>query len=147
VDCSSYSPGTVSITGVYSGDSRHACSSNSATVDGANLPDFSITASPTTVHTTVGTSGSAIIQVTSLNGFTGDVALTSDNSDCTLTPTTVTGGSGTSTLLCTFTATGSVTVTVTGTSGSLSHSMVVVLIVIRAFEYSLYDNGPVRIIA
>src|SRR5207249_5362776 len=87
------------------------------------VPDFTIAASPTSVSVAVNSPGTSTVTISPVNGFTGDVALVSDNSACTLSPATVTGGSGTSTLSCTFTSAGTVTVMVTGTSGSLTNSV------------------------
>jgi hypothetical protein len=104
----------------------------SLTVTGAPVPDFSISANPTSVSVAQGGSGTSTITVTSLNGFNSAVALSSSGVPSGVTasfsPGTVTppaGGSANSTL--TFTAsptasTGTFTVVATGTSGSLVHS-------------------------
>ncbi len=107
------------------GATPNQCLTGSATV--SSLPDFSIFANPVFVTTRVGVAGTSTITVSPSNGFIGDVALTSDNSACTLTPPTATGAPGTSTLSCTFTIDGTVTVTVTGTIGSLTHSTTVTI--------------------
>src|SRR5437773_2352511 len=124
---------TVTVTGT-SGSMSHT-----ATVDFtvAGAPDFTISANPTTVSVTIGTAGTSMITISPVNGFTGNVALASDNNACILTPATVTGGSGTSTLSCTFGAAGTVTVTVTGTSGSLSHSATVTYMVTSLPDFTL----------
>src|SRR5213596_304447 len=147
LSCTFISTGSVTVTVTGTSGSL----SHTATVDFtvAGAPDFTITVSPTAVTVVVNSPGTSTIIVSPLNGFTGDVALVSDNSACTLSLATVTGGSGTSTLSCTFTAAGSVTVTVTGTSGSLSHSATVDFTVTALpplFDYSLTNSGPVSII-
>ncbi len=117
--------GSHTLSASFGGDSSHTTSSNTATVTvtpPAAGPDFTLTASPTSVTVSVGIAGTSTITVGPLNGFTGDVSLTSDNASCSLTPATVSGGSGTSTLSCTFASAGTVTVMVSGTSGSLSNS-------------------------
>src|SRR5947199_161950 len=103
-------------------------------------PDFTIAASPTSVSATVGVPATSTITISPLNGFTGDVALTSDNSACTLTLSTVTGGSGNSVLSCTFGAAGTVTVTVTATSASLSHSTTVTYTVTSLPDFAISAN-------
>src|SRR5207249_10873068 len=80
------------------------------------------------------------ITISPLNGFTGDVALSSDSAACALTPTTIASGSGTSTLSCTFTSAGSVTVTVTGTGGPLSHTATVSFTVTAAPDFNISAN-------
>src|SRR5438034_780868 len=124
---------TVTVTGTSGG------MSHTATVDFtvAGAPDFTLSANPTTVSVTIGTAGTSMITISPVNGFTGNVALASDNNACILTPATVTGGSGTSTLSCTFGAAGTVTVTVTGTSGSLSHSATVTYMVTSLPDFTL----------
>ena len=148
LSCTFTSAGSVTVTVTGTSGSLSHIATVDFTVGGA--PDFTITASPTAVTVAVNSPGTSTITISPLNGFTGDVALVSDNSACTLSLATVTGGSGTSSLSCTFTAEGSVTVTVTGTSGSLSHSATVdytVTVVPPPFDYSLTNNGPISITA
>src|SRR5207247_6907327 len=115
------------------------CLTHTATVDFtvASLAEFAVSANPTSVSVAVGSAGTSTITITPLNGFTGDVALVSDNAACSLTPTTVTGGSGTPTLSCTFATAGTVDVMVTGTSGSLSHSVTVTLTVTGQPDFAI----------
>ena len=87
----------------------------------AALTDFTITASPTTINVNAGSAGTATIAIAAVNGFSGIVSLSADNTACSVSPTSVTG-SGSATLTCTFTSAQIPTVTVTGTSGSLSHT-------------------------
>jgi hypothetical protein len=90
-------------------------------------PDFSISASPTSLSLTLGQTGNSTITVTSLYGFGGSVGLSVSgcptNATCGVSPGSVTG-SGTATLTVitnSTTATGGFTLTVTGNSASLSH--------------------------
>jgi hypothetical protein len=89
-------------------------------------PDFTLSASPTSVSTAAGASGTATIAVGALNGFTGNVSLAvagaPTGASATLSPTSVTGsGSSVLTLSAGSAAAGTYNVTVTGTSGALSH--------------------------
>ncbi len=124
---------TVTVKGI-SGSLSHSAT---VTYTVTGLPDFTISATPTAVSVTEGMAATSTITISSLNGFTGNVALSSDNNACTLTPATVTSSSGTSTLSCTFTTTGMVTVTVTGTSGSLTHSTTVTIVILTVSIQSL----------
>ncbi len=135
LSCSFTSAGPVTVTVTGTSGSLSHSAPVAYTVN--NPPDFTIVASPNTVSVTVNSAGTSTITISPLNGFAGSVALTSDNTACTLTPATVTGGSGTSTLSCTFTSTGTVTVTVTGTSGSLSHTATVAYTVTGVPDFSV----------
>ncbi|PYT79659.1 MAG: hypothetical protein DMG40_15005 [Acidobacteria bacterium] len=96
-------------------------------------PDFSLSASPSSLTITQGSSGSSKITVNALNGFNSSVSLAASGQ-----PTGVTAsfssnpatGSSTLTLSASGTATlGTTTVTVTGTSGSLTHTTTISLTV------------------
>ncbi len=96
---------------------------------GTSTPDYTLSASPTSLSVTQGNSGTSTITVNPLSGFTGSVALTASGLPTGVTasfnPTSTTGTS-TLTLTASSTATtGTATVTVTGTSGSLSHTTTV----------------------
>jgi subtilisin family serine protease len=90
-------------------------------------PDFSLSASPTTLSIVQGESGTSTVTVSDLNGFTGtvnlEVSVTPSGPFASLSPETVTN-SGTSTLTVnTGTApAGTYLLTITGTSGSLTHT-------------------------
>lgn len=108
----------------------------SGTVNAPPVPNFSISASPTSLTLAQNASGTSKVTVTSSNGFSSAVGLgvtgCPANASCTLGPTSVTppsGGSAASTLtVLTGTATaGTYTLTITGISGSLSHSTTVTL--------------------
>ncbi|HVH15248.1 MAG TPA: hypothetical protein VNA15_05960, partial [Candidatus Angelobacter sp.] len=113
------SAGTYSVT--VTGNSGALTSSTVVTL---TVQDFTISANAPTVSVTVGSSGNSTITITSLQGFSRAVILTSNNTACILTPSSVTG-SATSTLSCNFASKGTFQVTVTGTSASLSHSTTV----------------------
>jgi subtilase family serine protease len=96
-------------------------------------PNFSLTASPTSVTIAPGSSGTSTISVVPTNGFTGSVTLAASGLPAGITaafsvnPTT-------STSVVTFTvgtsaATGAHAITIAGTSGSLSSSTKVTVIV------------------
>jgi hypothetical protein len=93
-------------------------------------PDFSFSASPSTVSTNLEIIGNSTITVAPQSGFTGTVSLAvttnSTNLSCALSPTTISGGSGSSLLSCASNFPAKYLATVTGTSGSLSHSTDVV---------------------
>lgn len=96
-------------------------------------PNFTLSASPTSVTVGQGNSGSSTITVTPSGGFTGSVTLSTS-----ALPSGVTASFGTnptnSTSVLTFTAsstaaTGTSTITITGTSGSITHTTTVTLTV------------------
>src|SRR5207249_10327228 len=124
---------TVTVTG-SSGTLSHSTSIQVSVVQTAQQ-DFSIGANPTSITLQRGTSASSTVTVTSLNGFSGTVALKDSISPATSNPPVISlsssslalssGGSEASTL--TVTSSSSTTscsspVLVAGTSGSLAHS-------------------------
>jgi len=122
---------TVTVTGT-SGSLSHTATVT-LTVNAAATPDFSLSASPTSVSVTQGGSGSSTITVNPVNGFTGSVSLSASGLPSGVTASfnpASTTGSSTLTLTASSTATtGTATVTITGTSGSLSHSTTISLTV------------------
>ncbi len=118
--------GTVSVTISGTSGSLTHTTSVSLTVNAAPVPDFSLSASPTSVTIVQGSSGPSTITVSPSNGFSGTVSLSASG-----LPSGVSAGfsqnPATSSSIVTFTAgsaatTGTVTVTITGTSGSLTHT-------------------------
>ena len=100
-------------------------------------PDFTISASPTSLNIRPGSSGTSTITIASANGFTGTVTLSASAPSgltATFNPTQVSGGTGTSTLtirVANYIRTGTYTVTPRGTSVSLSHTASVPVTVTR----------------
>jgi hypothetical protein len=95
-------------------------------------PDFSVSASPSSVSVVQGSTGTSTVTVSALNGFTGTVNLSASGLPAGVTaafnPASTTGGNSTLTFTASNTATlGTVTVTVTGTSGTLTHSTTISL--------------------
>jgi hypothetical protein len=133
---------TVTITGT-SGSLTHT-TSISLTVNATATPNFSLSASPSSLTVKQGTSGSSTITVTPSGGFTGSVTLSNS-----ALPSGVTASFGTnpttSTSVLTFTAsstatTGTSTITITGTSGSLTHTTTISLTISSASATQLLGN-------
>ncbi|HSZ00388.1 MAG TPA: S53 family peptidase [Terriglobales bacterium] len=100
---------------------------------GSSTPSFTLSASPSSLSVTQGSSGSSTISVTDVNGFTGSVTLAASGLPSGVTAafgTNPTTGSSVLTLTASSTATtGTATVTITGTSGSLTATTTVALTV------------------
>jgi hypothetical protein len=107
-----------------------------------NVVDFNVSASPSSLTLSQGSSATSTLTLASLGGFAGTVTLTASVSPLVkkgpttiLSPTSVTlasGVSGTSVLTLSTvknTPTGTYVITVTGTSGSLKHAVSITLIV------------------
>ena len=112
----------VTVTGARSSLSH----STTVTYNVGGMQDFTLSASPTIVTAMAGSSGSSIVTVAAVNGFTGTVALAQNGgSTCSLSGTSIilssTSASDHVTLSCTYSNAGINALTVTGTSGSLSH--------------------------
>ncbi len=92
----------------------------------ASSPNFTLSASPSSVSVTQGSSGSSTITVTPSGGFTGSVTLSTSALPSGVTAsfgTNPTTSSSSITLTASSTATtGTSTITITGTSGSLTHT-------------------------
>ena len=126
-----------------------ACCGTVSKQHSGGTPDFSLSASPSSLTITQGSNGSSTITVTPQNSFTGTVTLVASG-----LPTGVTASFGTNpttatstlTLTASSTATtGMSTVTITGTSGSLSHTTTVALTVnalsgTNHYEYVFTDG-------
>lgn len=128
---------TVTITGTSG--SLMATTTLSLTVNPAGTPNFTISASPSSLTIKQGSNGTSTITITSQNGFNSATSLTATGLPSGVTaafsPNPVTppaNSSATSTLTLTAAANatvGTATVTVTGTSGSLSHGTNIALTV------------------
>ncbi|HXF09269.1 MAG TPA: alkaline phosphatase family protein, partial [Desulfuromonadaceae bacterium] len=106
-----------------------------AYVAGAPVPNFTLSASPSSQTVTAGTGTSYTTTVGALNGFNGDVGLSVSGlpggATGSFSPASITG-SGSSTLTVSTsssTPAGTYTLTITGTSGSIAHSTTVTLAV------------------
>jgi len=98
------------------------------------VTDFSIGASPTTITFDNGSSGDSTVYVSSIDGFSDPVTLSSTISPsglaCTIVPDIVTPYVyyyTTSALSCSSSIAGTYSVNVTGSSGSLTHSVLVIV--------------------
>ena len=136
------SPGSYSLTITGSNSTTSRNTSVSVTV---TAPDFTIISTLSSLNIPQGSSGTTTITLTSLNGFSGTVSLTSTLSSSgpqvTFSPTSVavpSGGSISSILsvsaassgaYSTAVSQGSYTLTITGTSGSSVHSTTISLTV------------------
>src|SRR2546425_9352993 len=132
-------------------DAKSTSGQSSATlsVNSSTQPDFTVSIVPATLSVGLGSSGTATIQLNSLNKFSGSVSLSTTTSSTSVTaslaPKTVTlssGGTGTATLSVTGNAVGSFTVTVTGTSGTISHSASMTVTVAAPLVASDGGSGP-----
>ncbi len=122
---------TVTITGT-SGSTTHT-TTISLTINATAQPNFSLSASPTSLTITQGSNGSSTITVNPVNGFTGSVSLSASGLPSGVTASFNPASAATSSTL-TLTAastatTGTATVTITGTSGSLTHTATISLTV------------------
>src|SRR5208282_3113196 len=128
---------TVTITGTSG--SLTATTTLALTVNSSATPAFSVSASPTSVTVTQGSSGTSTITVTSTGGFNSATTLSASGLPSGVTAafstnpvTPPANGSATSTLTLTASSSatvGTATVTITGTSGSTSHSTTIALTV------------------
>jgi subtilase family serine protease len=154
---------TVTITGTSG--SLSATTTLALTVNSSATPNFSVSASPTSVTVTQGSNGTSTITVTSTGGFNSATTLSASGLPSGVTATFSTNpvtppanGSATSTLTLTASATatvGTATVTITGTSGSTSHSATISLTVkassttpnftlsLSPSSFTIDDNGSV----
>jgi uncharacterized membrane protein len=98
-------------------------------------PDFTISASPSSISVLPGGCASYTASTTALNGFTGTISLSQSGAptgaSATFNPLTIIGAGSSTLTVCTASSTpaGSYTVTITGISGSLNHNTPVILTV------------------
>ena len=107
---------------------------------GAAVPDFSLSASPSSLSLAPGANGTSTITVTPAGGFAGAVDLTISGlpagASASFSPTPATSTS-TLTVNAGTAPAGTSTLTVTGTSGTLTHTTTVTLTVTGAPDFSL----------
>jgi VCBS repeat-containing protein len=113
-----------------------ALSHSSATVTLTVLaPDFTISASPSSISILPGGCAVYTMTTTALNGFTGTISLSQSGvpsgSTAIFSPLSINGAGSSMLTVCTAGATpaGSYTITITGISGSVIHSTAVILVV------------------
>jgi subtilase family serine protease len=131
--------GTATVTITGTSGSLSASTTLALTVNSTATPAFSVSASPTSVTVTQGSSGTSTITVTSTGGFNSATTLSASGLPSGVTAafstnpvTPPANGSATSTLTLTASSSatvGTATVTITGTSGSTSHSTTITLTV------------------
>ena len=102
------------------------------------LPDFAISANPSSLNSCYGNILTSTITIYSISGYSGNVALTASitpvsmGTNASLTPTTIvlpSGGNANSTLTTHANATGTYTIGITGVSGTHSHLLQIPLVV------------------
>src|SRR5437867_9981653 len=122
--CNSNTAGTYSLTVTGKSGSLVHSATAGFSYNQPVQPDFTIVAS-TPAPVSAGQSTTSTITLTSVNGFTGTIALSvtvPSGLNCnTISPSSL-SGSGTATLSCSSASQNVYTVTIKGTSGSLSHS-------------------------
>jgi hypothetical protein len=88
-------PATTSVTAVYHGNASYSSSSAAVTAqaDSSSLPDFSVTATPTSLTLSPGAFGTVVVSITPLNGFSETVTLSCSGlpaaSTCVFSPATL----------------------------------------------------------
>lgn len=136
--------GTASVTITGTSGSLTHTTTISLTVTAPAQPDFSLSASPSSLTVVQSNSGNSTITVSPSGGFTGSVSLSTS-----ALPSGVTASFGTnpttSTSVLTFTAsstatTGTSSITVTGTSGSLTHTTTISLTISTNAPQQLLGN-------
>jgi hypothetical protein len=131
---SSVTPGTYTITVTGVGGGITHTTTVSLTVTGVT-PDFSISASPTSVTVTRGSSGHSTISTTALNGFNSAISLSASGQGSRVTvsfspnpiPAPGTGSSVMTIAVARNATRGTRTITVTGTGGGVTHTTTVTL--------------------
>jgi hypothetical protein len=138
-------------TGTFNWNTRIA-SFKFPSCGGTSTPDYTVSASPSSLTITQGGNGTSTITVTSLNGFNSATTLSATGLPSGVTAafstnpvTPPANGTATSTLTLTASATataGPATVTVTGTSGALTHSATIALTVNSSTgtQTAVYDS-------
>ncbi len=152
-----YAPGTYPVH-MAAADSQGTVGVFSQTITVTAAPDFSISASPSSLIVRVGKTNASTILLSSLNGFSGNVSVSSSvtpvGPTAFLSPTTVTlvpNGSGTTVLNVSASLTtppGTYNVAVTGASGSLQKSVQVTVNIVGPPTFVLSANpAPLVLLA
>jgi len=133
---------TVTVNGT-SGSLSHT-TTIALTVNAPAQPDYTLSASPSSLTVVQGNSGASTVTVNKINGFSGTVALSASGLPSGVTAS-FNPASTTSTSTLTLTAsstatTGPATVTVTGVSGSLTHTTTISLTVSSSAPTQLLGN-------
>jgi subtilase family serine protease len=132
---STVATGTYTITVSGTSGSTTKTTTVSLTVTSGTAPNFTISASPTSLSITRGTSGRSTITTTISGGFNSAIGLSASGQGSRVTvsfsPSSIAApGAGTSTMTVTVSrraSTGTRTITVTGTGGGLTHTTRVTL--------------------
>ena len=163
---SSATTGTATVTITGTSGTTTATTTIALTISSTSSPAFSVSASPTSVTVTQGSSGTSTITITSTGGFDSATTLSASGLPSGVTASFSTNpvtppanGSATSTLTLTASSSatvGTATVTITGTSGSTSHSTAISLTVnasssspnftlsLSPSSFTIDDNGSVN---
>jgi hypothetical protein len=137
--------GTATVTVTATGGSVTHTTTVSLTVNAPATPDFTLSASPTSLSVTQGSSGTTTISTTVSGGFNSAVSLSASGLPAGVTasfsPTSLAApGSGSSTLTLTASSTatsGTATIMVSATGGSVTHTTTVSLTVNAAPDFAL----------
>jgi hypothetical protein len=129
--------GTATVTVTATGGGVTHTTTLSLAVNASATPAFSVSASPTSLSVTQGSSGTSTISTTVSGGFNSAISLSASGLPAGVTagfnPTSIAapgGGSSTLTLSASSTATtGAATVTVTATGGGITHTVTIALTV------------------
>lgn len=123
-------------------------------VIGPSVSDFSLSASPSSLSISPGSSANSTLVFTSLNNFSGTVSLSASTASgltASLSPSTIgltSGGSATTSLsisAASSTPIGSYNVTVTGTGGSRTHTINLTVTVINQ-DFTMTENPTAQFI-
>lgn len=133
--------GTVTLTISGVSGALNASTSVTLTVNSANLPNFSLTATPNSLTVGVGGTGKSTIKVVPQNGFAGTVSFAASGLPAGVTatfiPKTSTTSSSLSLKVGTTASAGTSTITVTGTSGALVNSTTISLTISPSFTLTV----------
>jgi hypothetical protein len=132
--------GTVNVTVTATGSTTTHTTTVALTINAVATPDFAVSASPTSISVTQGTSGSSTISTTVSGGFNSAVSLTVSGLPAgvtaTFSPTSIAApGSGSSTLTLSASSTattGTANVIVAATGGAISHTTTIAVTVIAS---------------